>query len=773
MLGANTVPPNEVATAGRVTTNLKQCVDDTLKRVGKQVVLALPLGLGKANYLANEFYARAKHDERLSLHIVTALTLEVPQAPNDLGRRFLEPVIQREYGQYPPLDYATDRRNNNLPPNVQVTEFFLTPGSLLGNSSAQHHYINSNYTHATRDLLAFGVNVVAQMIAPHPTDAARYSLSCNTDITLDLIATAQRQGQDIVCLGEVNQQLPFMPNDAEVPLDYFTAVFDPADKNLEAKTEAGPVPGNYGLFTMPQASVTLAEHAIGMHAASLVVDGGTLQIGIGALGDAVCHALLLRQQHSAVFCETLAALNASKQLSATTSKDNSDQLQTRPFSRGLYACSEMLVEGFLHLHEAGIVKRRVFMDETLQQLLNTRAIDETVTPELLHALLEAGRLQEPLSDADIKFLIDFGIFDARVKKVGDYLLLPSGKRVCMQLSNPDTFEAVCTHGLGERLKNGFFCHAGFYLGSQHFYDKLTRLPDSVRQGINMTRINYINHLYGAESLKRSQRHDARFINSGMMVTLSGAVVSDGLESQQVVSGIGGQYNFVAQAHELKNARSIICLPSTRVSNGEVSSTIVWNYGHQSIPRHLRDIVITEYGIANLRGQSDRDVIARLLEITDSRFQQGLLAKAIKAAKIEADYKIPRRCQHNSPETIARVFAQPGRIEHFPYYPLDCDWTESEAALVVAIKHLKQYTKKRQLFALLLLGWRNRERANTQYAPYLKRLDLHRVSGIKTRMTRLILIGALAKVYDSRRCVSGSQSSEVRRVTAATAEYSES
>ena len=52
----------------------------------------------------------------------------------------------------------------------------------------------------------------------------------------------------------------------------------------------------------------------------------------------------------------------------------------------------------------------------------------------------------------------------------------------------------------------------------------------------------------------------------------------------------------------------------------MTSNLFWNYGHCTIPRHLRDIVVTEYGIADLRGQTDSEVIARLLAVSDSRFQ---------------------------------------------------------------------------------------------------------------------------------------------------------
>ncbi|WP_107796139.1 acetyl-CoA hydrolase/transferase C-terminal domain-containing protein [Nitrosomonas aestuarii] len=51
---------------------------------------------------------------------------------------------------------------------------------------------------------------------------------------------------------------------------------------------------------------------------------------------------------------------------------------------------------------------------------------------------------------------------------------------------------------------------------------------------------------------------------------------------------------------LRNARSVITVNATRWSNGKTVSNIVWSYSHETIPRHLRDILITEYGAADLR-----------------------------------------------------------------------------------------------------------------------------------------------------------------------------
>ena len=124
----------------------------------------------------------------------------------------------------------------------------------------------------------------------------------------------------------------------------------------------------------------------------------------------------------------------------------------------------------------------------------------------------------------------------------------------------------------------------------------------------------------------AQRSHARFVNTTMMLTTLGAAVSDGLADGRVVSGVGGQYNFVAMAHALPGARSVLCARSTRRKDGKLGSNIVTSYGHTTIPRHLRDIAITEYGIADLRGRTDAECVAAMIDIADSRFQDELLTR---------------------------------------------------------------------------------------------------------------------------------------------------
>ncbi|WP_204279886.1 hypothetical protein, partial [Serratia marcescens] len=71
----------------------------------------------------------------------SALTLEKPRPSSDLEKRFIGPVIDRLFGGYPDLAYASALHKGELPPNIQVTEFFFLAGRWLGSPAAQQNYI--------------------------------------------------------------------------------------------------------------------------------------------------------------------------------------------------------------------------------------------------------------------------------------------------------------------------------------------------------------------------------------------------------------------------------------------------------------------------------------------------------------------------------------------------------------------------------------------------------------------------------------------------------
>src|SRR4030088_1992582 len=70
-------------------TDPEAIAEDIIRDVGTNLVVGLPLGLGKANHVVNALYARAAADRAISLTLFSALTLEKPNPGNVLERRFI------------------------------------------------------------------------------------------------------------------------------------------------------------------------------------------------------------------------------------------------------------------------------------------------------------------------------------------------------------------------------------------------------------------------------------------------------------------------------------------------------------------------------------------------------------------------------------------------------------------------------------------------------------------------------------------------------------
>jgi hypothetical protein len=604
--------------------------EDIIRDVGTNLVVGLPLGLGKANHVINALYARAAADRSINLTFFSALTLEKPKPSSLLEKRFIGPVIDRLFGGYPDLAYAGALHAGALPPNIQVIEFFFLAGRWLRVPYAQQHYISANYTHASSYLLSRGLNVVTQLVAKRVVDGvARYSLSCNTDTTLDILRARAEGRASFRLIGQVNSELPFMPGLGDLPGDEFSAVLDsPAT--------------DFPLFAPPAEPISDTKYAIGLHAAGLVPDGGTLQIGIGQVGDALAQGLIVRHRDNSQFHAIMKRLAPGTEQLA--------DLQTGPFEKGLYGVSEMLFEAFLGLIEAGVLKRDV---------------------------------------------------------------------------------------------DGVMLHGAFFLGPKSFYRALREMPPEQIARIQMMPVSFTNELYGDEDAKRRARVDARFVNNTMMATLLGAAVSDGLEDGQVVSGVGGQYNFVAQAFALQGARSILALEATRQAGEGTQSNIRWNYGHETIPRHLRDVFVTEYGVADVRGKSDAETIAAMLQFTDSRFQNELAKIAKDAGKLPKSFEIPADHRENFPDRIAAALKPAREAGLLPSFPFGSDFTDVEQRLIPALQLLQE--AQRTPLKLPALLWQGMSQPpDAAGLECLARLGLDRPATLAERAYRALVNAALVR-----------------------------
>ena len=698
--------------------SLEAAVDHVLDTIPGDIVLGIPLAVGKPNPFVNALYRRIKANPARKLRIITALSLIKPVGKSELEQHFLEPLVERVFADYPDLEYAVDLRAHALPPNIEVREFFMKTGDYIGNEAAQQNYISTNYTFVARDMAVQGMNVIAQAVgAQGEGDDLRLSMSSNPDIVCEVVENMRAAGQPLLKVAVINRKMPFMPNGAELSPDFYDVVVtDPAATHV--------------VFGPPNNKVSAADYAIGLHASSLVTDGGTLQIGIGSLGDAIAQALIVRDRHGEDYRSIL----------ETLTPDGLAGRELGRFDQGLYGCSEMFVNGFLKLIEAGIIRREVYGDTVLQQMLNDgRLPSEVVTPETVRALLAAGRIGTPLSEADVAFLKKFGILRAGVALEGRELVLDDA-RSSSDLADKEAFDKLCDTMLGARLIGGIYMTGGFFLGPNDFYERLRTMPPQELAKIDMTRIDFINQLYGQGDLKRAQRRKARFMNTTMIATLLGAVASDALESGQVVSGVGGQYNFVAMAHALPDARLLMMLRATHDNKDGLKSSIVWNYGHVTIPRHLRDIIITEYGVADVRGQPDSEVVKRLIAVADSRFQDELVKQAKAHGKLERDYEVPERYRSNLPEALEEKLHPWAEAGLLPPFPFGTDLTADELKIVGALKKLKHATQHPS--ELLTVAFKSFWEGKQAPQAYLERLGLADAHSFKDAVIRRLFAGNL-------------------------------
>jgi len=476
----------------------------------------------------------------------------------------------------------------------------MQSGALLHSGSAQRNYISQNYTHVARDLAVQDINLLVQLVARRETpDGVRYSLSSNPDLTLDFIEQVVQSGKPRpLCVAVVHPGMPYVSGHAEVARDYF---------DIELRTATAPP-----LFAVPRQPLDVVEYALGMHASALVRDGGCLQIGIGALSDALVHALRWRQQDNTQWRRALVALDPRGGTHALAARMGG----LAPFRTGLYGASEMVMDGFMHLQQAGILKRRAWDNMALERAA------------------ASGRL------------------------------------------SPET-------------PGGHYLRGAFFLGSKALYDWVASLEAEDADALDMCRVSNVNQLYGDhQALAALQRRGARFFNTCMMATLLGSAVSDGLENGEVVSGVGGQYNFVAMAHELPDGRSVLLLRSTRHGRSGVETNIRWNYGHTTIARHLRDLFVTEYGVADLRGKTDSECIEAMLAISDARFIDALCAEAKAHGKLSSDFQVPERWRNNRPEFLREALSPWQAKGTLAPFPFGSDFTEVEQQLLSALTWLK-------------------------------------------------------------------------------------
>src|SRR5690554_3225577 len=309
--------------------------------------------------------------------------------------------------------------------------------------------------------MAQGINVIGQLMSPGAEHdrPGELSFSCNPDLTLDILPLMRERGArgtPVAIVGEVNSNLPWFGHHAAVAENQFDVVL------ADSRTD-------YPLFSAPQTAVSPADHMIGFYASTLLKDGGTLQVGIGSLGAALVHSTILRHKNNAAWRAVYDNFNVAERFPLAEKEGG-----TGPFDKGLYGCSEMMVDGFLYLMEAGVLRREVYDHADLQILINNGNIEERVSLDTLDVLRREGLIDSPMRARDVTWLKRYGILRDAVEFKGGRLRI-GDHSLNADLDDPEAREAMASLALGERLTGGVAMHGGFYVGPQQFYQSLREL----------------------------------------------------------------------------------------------------------------------------------------------------------------------------------------------------------------------------------------------------------------------------------------------------------
>ncbi len=151
--------------------------------------------------------------------------------------------------------------------------------------------------------------------------------------------------------------------------------------------------------------------------------------------------------------------------------------------------------------------------------------------------------------------------------------------------------------------------------------------------------------------------------------------------------------------------------------------------------------MTEYGVADLRGRTDAEIIGAMLAISDSRFQEELMEQAKAAGKLPRDYEIPRAFTHNTPERLREIYLRYRQQGLFPEFPLGSDFTYVEEMLLKAMVWLRSHIRPRAMLDMARSGAVD-EATRDHFRPHLERMDLWETDGLKEKLYQQLLLKAL-------------------------------
>jgi acyl-CoA hydrolase len=160
----------------------------------------------------------------------------------------------------------------------------------------------------------------------------------------------------------------------------------------------------------------------------------------------------------------------------------------------------------------------------------------------------------------------------------------------------------------------------FAYGTQELYDFIDD-----NSGLRAFNVDYTNDPAVIASID-----DFVAINACIEVDLYGQVCSESIGTKQI-SGTGGQLDFVEGAYRSKGGQAFVCTPSVKtLKNGTKVSSIAPILTPGAIvtcPRMATHLIVTEYGVADLKGKSTWERAEALINIAHPDFRDELIKQA--------------------------------------------------------------------------------------------------------------------------------------------------
>ena len=161
----------------------------------------------------------------------------------------------------------------------------------------------------------------------------------------------------------------------------------------------------------------------------------------------------------------------------------------------------------------------------------------------------------------------------------------------------------------------------FLMGTRSFYDWADDNPN-----IEMRTVDYTNNPYMIAQNKKMIA-----INSALEVDLLGQVCADTLGAKQF-SGVGGQLDFVRGARMSEGGKAIIALPSSAKGVSKIVPTLKVGAA-VTTSRNDVDYVVTDFGVASLKGKTVRERMKSLISISFPDAREELPRKALKCPSV--------------------------------------------------------------------------------------------------------------------------------------------